>query len=161
MSTDKTSKETVKLVVVIALSVVAAVMAYFRFIRKPADSTPPEPDTAAGVLVLAIPDLPDWLVGGVVLDIADSTPYRPPIRDLFAPVIETNTVIAPPRQDYAPRLTGIIQGGAPNALAVIDGRIVRAGQQFGKYTVLEIRPHAVVLQDGDTRTVLPMGKTLP
>lgn len=156
------SKQRIELIAVIALAVVAAVIAYFRFVRKPASQPPSGIPGAVEASGHEIPELPDWLLGADSADFRQRPPYARPARDLFAPVEETSVhqpepTPTPSSIDVPPVLTAVMRG-AQGTLAVISDKVVGVGDKIGKYTVVEIgRQHAVLLS-GDTRSLLQLGE---
>jgi hypothetical protein len=145
-------KQKVELIAVIALVLIAAAVAYFRFGRKA--SHRPRPN-AATVVVLdetdtVIPDVPDWIDKVSSADFQPRPAYTPPPRDIFEPVDRTQVI-----SDREPaggtvamtrifRLSGTMRG-AEGILAVINGKIVSTGETIGKYTVGEIEGNSVIL----------------
>ena len=54
---------------------------------------------------------------------------------------------------------GIITGGDAGPVAILDGRIVRAGDSIGEYGVAEIRADAVLLERAGAYIVIPRGRS--
>jgi hypothetical protein len=154
------SDEKIKLYAVIGLLIVAALVGYFRFGRKPKATVRAAPDAApvaAGAL-FDIPALPDWLGGDpLVLEAADAL-YVPPTRDLFAPHYalpdgEGGPDGSPAAGTGRPRLSAVMMGGQ-GAVAVINGQVLRVGESLGDYRVVDIQRGVAVLQAGTKRLVL-------
>ena len=164
----QSQSEQIKFYVVIVLSIVAAVMAYFRFTDKPRPDAA-RADSPPAAALYDIPELPGWISSNAPLMTVDSLPpvtvdslpYTPPRRDIFAPVAETPPKTAAhhekTRVPIAPRLSGIMQG-VQGSQAIIDGKIVRVGGSVGEYTVSEISPRAVILTSPTDRLVLTVGE---
>lgn len=152
------SKKQVEVIAVVALALVAMVMAYVRFGRKPAgkpSSRAPAPEAASSY---EIPALPDWLEDESSTALPDSPAYAPPSRDLFAPADKKarnvhEAQLKSHSPDGQPVLTGTIRS-ARGALAIINGRVVGAGEKIDGYTVLEIRDDEVVLLHEGRRIVV-------
>ena len=70
------------------------------------------------------------------------------VRDPF-----TGIFIGSPKNTTAATLNGILWGKG-EAFAIINGNIVKRGEQVGSKTVIEIRQDRVVLSDGSTSTEL-------
>ncbi len=153
--------EKIKLYIVIGLSCVAAVMAYFTFVRKP-DKAGPVAESGAADSMYEIPVLPDWLdEAAPTPELARST-YRAPSRSLFAPIPDAPRKPVSPQRKFVPfmgppRLTAIMTGRM-GAVAVINGTIMKEGQSIGEYTITEIGHDHAVLVQGESRLVLKVGK---
>ena len=165
-------KEQIKLYIVVALSVVAAVMAYFRFVHTSRLSAP-RTENAPAADLYEMPELPGWMSSNSPPMAVDRLPYTPPRRDIFAPIAETPTKAeapaeaeappaprsrdASPREPARPRLSGIMRG-AKEPQAIIDGKIVHAGEKVGVYTVSAISQSGVILTSATDRLILSVGK---
>ncbi len=143
------------------LCVVAAVMAYVRFVRPAREDGAPPGGTVAET-PYQLPDLPKWIEGPLAPADDGPKPYRPPSRDLFARGVETGPDGAPGgtprhREPARPRLQGIMRG-ANDTRAMVDGRIVTTGDTVGAYKVLAILPREVILESPEGRLVLTVGE---
>ena len=158
MPTKKSEK--LKLYIVVGLALVAAVVAYFRFIHK---NNAPD----AGI---ATP--PPQEVKFDVSQIQKTKPTRPReirlpvneslsinIRDIFSPVqlpAESEPLI---EAEQAPvptgvlELKGIIMGGE-KPMAVINDKFVLMGEKIGEYQIVRIDPNEVLLRSGSHEKVL-------
>ena len=159
------SKQQIELYAVIALGIVAAILAYFRFMHKPDPGVSSSGGEATAAPAYEIPALPAWLKGGSPTASVARPEYVPPSRDLFAPVEEAPppTVVPPrevkprPQADRVPVLSGTMKG-ARGAFAIINGSVVGIGDKVGKYVVTDIQRDTAVLQLGDARLVLKSTK---
>ena len=144
-----------KLYALIGLSIVMVGIAYFRFFRKPRLAAAVHGQVPASMLEDNA-ELPEWVRNGARPALAGSQPYRPPRRDIFAPVSvvveilpSTNTPSEVPSPVQAPilrppHLSAIMQA-AGRSQAIIDGKIVSKGDRVGEYTVTSISKRQVVL----------------
>lgn len=158
-----------KIYAVIVLSIVAGVMAYFRFVRNPKSAARPA-ESAPAAAFTAIPELPASLSAFSAQGLTPR-PYKPPRRDIFAPppppppppnsTASSNyppgikSVPAPGPE--RPRLTGIMQS-ARGPQAIINGKIVRTGDRVGEYTVASTGLREVVLTSSTNRLILTLGR---
>ncbi|MDF1590181.1 MAG: hypothetical protein P1P89_01600 [Desulfobacterales bacterium] len=170
------NSEKIKLYLVIALALVAAVVAYFRFIHKRTE--PVTPATVAGTPSPQTQfDLDPAKTAQSqrprVSRPALTEPLRMDIRDIFAPLrmppkpkpvvqpkpqvlskpMEKAPVVAPPAPPLNVELKGTVVGGN-EPLAIINDKFVRLGEKVGDYQVVGITPSAVYLESGKHRKVL-------
>ena len=155
------TSERIKLYAVIALAIVAAAVAYFRFLHETGPKVPsppaPGPDSRAPAVTLdlELPEidaslLEDRRLGEKTADALPSTG----IRDLFSRL----TVSQKPapreivRKAEIPRaslkLKGTILGGK-KPIAIINGQLLGTGDKIGGYEVLGIGKNEVLLRAGD------------
>ena len=153
-----TSKEKIKLYVVIGLSVVAALLAYIRFVRKPTQGPGSRPAPGVAESVYEIPELPAWLSGDSPLRLAESFPYRRPPRDIFAPADAASGKRRLAGENGGRLRLSAVMMGPQGRLAVINNQVFGVGQHLGAYTVAEIGEREVVLLKGSTKLVLMMGE---
>jgi hypothetical protein len=158
MPTKKSEK--IKLYIVVGLVLVAAMVAYFRFIHN---KNAPDADIAG---------LPPKEVKFDVSQI-QKTKYKRPreaelsgneslsinIRDIFTPVqlpteseplIEAEQALEP---TGVLELKGIIIGGK-KPMAVINDKFVLMGEKIGEYQIVRIDPNEVLLRSGSHDKVL-------
>ena len=157
----KGQSERIKIYVVVALSIVAAVLAYFRFFAQPRPPAPtPEADPAEALYT--IPDLSNGLKNYPSLGADGPRRYKPPSRDIFAPV----EAAAPPesanppgkhREPEHPRLSSIMESMGRRR-AIIDGKLVSEGERVGAYTVSSIGQRQVTLTSPGAQLTLTMGE---
>lgn len=177
------NSEKIKLYLVIALALVAAVVAYFRFIHK--GTEPVTPATVAGTpaTVAGTPspqtqfDLNSVKTARSqrlrVSRPALTEPLRMDIRDIFAPLqlppkpkpvdqpkpqvltkpVEKAPVVVPPAPPLNVELKGTVVGGN-EPLAIINDKFVRLGEKVGDYQVVGITPSAVYLKAGNHQKVI-------
>jgi hypothetical protein len=156
---DKTNKKQVEFYAVVALVIVAAIVAYFRFFRRPTGAPRVDSDDAIAESTLEIPELPGWVADGAVVASQERPAYTPPPRDLFARAIVKETSSGEPdpvrrSPDGLPVLTGTMQGKGGRVLAIVNGQIIGVGGKVDGYTVTRIKEGEVVLERGDKRKVV-------
>ena len=156
--------ESIKIYIVIGLALVLVIVGYFRFIRKPpANATIESPSVATAVQ----PDVHSILKKSPQSDTWRKSPtaesLRPIVRDIFVPLKSLKkTDIRPvdqsppiPRPSFDLRGT-IVGSGKP--IAIINDRLVRAGDSIGEYKVVRIGKTKVLLDSGKERIALEMLK---
>jgi len=161
---------------VIALALVAAVVAYFRFVHKGTEPAPPA--TVAGTPSGQTQFDPNSVKTARsqrlrVSRPALTEPLRRDIRDIFTPAqlppkpkpvvqpptpvlskpVEKTAVVALPAPPLNVELKGTVVGGN-EPLAIINDKFVRLGEKVGDYQVVGITPSAVYLESGKHRKVL-------
>jgi len=168
--------EKIKLCLVIGLALVAAVVAYFRFIHKAngtaakiAQSPPPQakldPAPVKTTRLQRSRAFRQPLTEPLDMDIRDIfTPLQlpkkpePPIQSrpfTQSKPVEKVPVVAPPA--LAPPLNVELKGtlvGGNAPLAIINDKFVRLGEKVGDYQVVGITPTAVYLKAGKHQKVL-------
>lgn len=157
-----------KIMAVIVLSIVAVVMAYFRFFHKPESSASTEESVSVEAL-FPIPELPASFNRVAAQRHEAPVAYKPPARDIFAPPAPPAPL--PGSAAYSNRLarggaasapvpeplqlTGLMQS-AQGPQAIINGKIVRTGDRVGAYMVAETGQREVVLTNATERIVLTL-----
>ena len=162
---SKSKKERIQLYAVSALSLVLAVMAYFRFFRKPVNPIAAgHQGTEVAVVECEIPALPAWLASSASVTTIGPASYKPLERDLFAPHYPPPK----PKRESNPddrvaalpgrlRLSAVMEG-AKASIAAINGQLLRAGDKIEGYTVSAIHPRQVILKNGHDRLTLIIGE---
>ena len=145
----------IKLQIVIALSVVFAVMAYFRFVHsKMADVSGQRPSNTAipqaqiphvDIESLKNPIRPDSLAEGA-LGIVFRDIFLPP----NLPVLALEKPEEPDLKENGPGmiLTGTITGGS-RAMAIINDQFLQVGDLIGEFCVISIEKNRVVVASGN------------
>lgn len=77
------------------------------------------------------------------------------LQDPTAPLAGTSRGAGPAKAAGLPRLQSIILGNGP-ALAVLNGRSYRVGQQIDGYRLVSISADSVVLEEGGKRQALTL-----
>ena len=159
MTVDQTKKY-----IVIGLSMVLAIVGYFRLIHG---KTQPEE--------IINPSLSDSSAPGFEMQIAEpvtwqqedwharlaAEPMRPLKRDIFLPAKPLKSVKVKPvakiPQKPAPKLKlrGTVVGG-DEPIAIIDDQFIRTNESIAGYKVIWIGPKMVVLDSGEQKMVLEM-----
>ncbi len=175
--------EQIKLYIIIGLVVVAAAVAYFRFLHKKKPSVAP-PAPGAPTAGLTVPEIK-------IKKIKKTTPARSQVhepgdidlRNIFSPVrwpekVEEQPDVVEPddtdvddmelemaeawvdeEQQLQPKpfpqvkLLGTLIGGG-KSIAIIDGRFMRAGDAIDGYEIVKIAPDEVRLKDGEEEVIL-------
>jgi hypothetical protein len=162
---EKKSKQ-IKIYVVIGLSLILLIVAYFRFLhqRKESVGGHESPNTP----VPQATPIPQFDLAHVRMEIQqkstrddfDRNETLPTfIRDIFSPMKPLRKAEPSPTEQQGPRhvpsfkLKGTIVGGG-KAIAIIDDRFVRTGDSIGNYTVVRIAKNRVTLSSDDQQIVL-------
>lgn len=152
--------EKLKLYVVIGLLVVAAIVAYFRFVHK---KDAPGGNTTNGGLQKVKFDIslikktkPKTRRESTLLV---NEPFNIHIRDIFSPVQLPTESRPPGPVKPAPRPIGILKLkgtviGGKEPVAVINDKFVRMGEKIGEYQIVRIDSNEVVLRSGSHEKVL-------
>ncbi len=162
--------EKVKLYLVIALAVAAALVAYFSFVHKgkatpvKVAGRPPQEVKYKGYKIEKT--RPQRLQA---TRFSSAEPLNLDIRDIFAPVelpaepepaVETKkeqTIKKIAKQIPAPTVTLDLQGtilGGKIPLAIINDKFFKVGQKIGDYQIVRITPNTVYLKAGRHRKVI-------
>ena len=159
----------IKLYIVIGLALVAAIVAFFRFVYKPGESDDVSVNAASKPAKIEIPQLitkqsERFQEYETSIDRFSSVN----IRDIFHPEIaleklvspiETKKLKKPPTPSVFFELKGTITGGE-NPIAVINGRFVRIGEEVEGYQIISIGPNEVTLMSNNLHKTLEVLKPL-
>jgi hypothetical protein len=163
---EKKSKQ-IKIYVVIGLSLILLIVAYFRFVHQRKESVGGHESPNTPVPQAAIP-IPQVDLAHVRMQIQqkstqdefDRHETLPTfIRDIFSPMKPLRKAEPSPTEQRGPRrapsfeLKGTIVGGG-NSIAIIDDRFLRTGDSIGNYTVVRIAKNKVTLSADDRQIVL-------
>ena len=160
----KMTVDQIKKYIVIGLSLVMAVVGYFRLIHG---KTQPEE--------IVIPSLSDLTTSEVEMQIVEpvtwqqedwhsrlvAEPMRPLQRDIFLPAKPLKSVKVKPvakiPQKPAPKLKlrGTVVGG-DEPIAIIDNQFIRTNESIVGYKVIWIGPKMVVLHSGEKKLILEL-----
>jgi hypothetical protein len=170
--------EKIKLYLVIALAVAAAVLAYFRFIHKTNDvvvntTRPPSEKVKFDIHQIAKTQARRRRAPRLPLD----APLNEGIKDIFAPVIPVieprppiqtkpeKAALNAAKQTPAPVGALVLKGtilGGNKPIAIINDKFVRIGETIGGYEVVRITPNTAYLRAGSHQKVIevltPVGK---
>ena len=161
MTGDK--KEQIKTYVVIGLAVVAATVAYFRFVHKKAPRSAKPAPTAVATAPLDVSKIDIKLPENTKSEksLFDES-LRPFVRDIFAPLKwpEPKEEIKPPEPEPPKpppvlKLRGTIVEGE-KAIAIINDQFVRPGDWIDEYRVVRISKDKVFLSSVSRQMVLDM-----
>ena len=156
-------RDQIKLYIVIGLALVAAIVAFFRFVYAPGDSEDVPVRVASTSVKIEIPQP----MTKQSERFQEYEPYADEfstvnIRDIFQPEIALEKFIPtakieekkkPPAPTVALELKGTITGGG-NHVAVINGRFVRIGEEIEGYQIVNIGPNEVTLMlNGHLKTL--------
>jgi hypothetical protein len=165
-----------KIYALVGLTLVAAVLAYFRLGRRPAGSPAAELSDAAAdppAALQPVDDLVEQFRGSLATPTA---PFVPLGRDVFAPAPAVLESLLPPPPPPPPppgvtavvsnapaapqsawRLKGImVQRGV--ATAILNDALVRAGDRVGTCTVVRVGRDSVVLRCGTQEQVVRLSE---
>ena len=154
-----------KIYLVVGLSIVLVVVAYFRFFHKKATHAPAPARSKAGLARLDVPQIqipnPYKTQLGKLL-VKESA--RSVTRDIFKPLkaaLQKGEAQTREQQPSKPtvslKLKGTIVGGE-KAIAVINDQFVRTGDWIGEYKVVKIGKKDVLLDSGNEKIKLEMVK---
>lgn len=158
MPTEKSEK--VKLSIVLGLLIVAAVVAYIRFMPdkktpegKPTSAPPLEMKYSVSQTKKSRPERPRRVVSRINGALSTN------IRDIFAPLEmpAEPKPLAPAKTAPEPplvlKLKGTIIGGTAST-AIINDTFARIGEKIGQWEVVKIDPNEVLLKCGGKEKVL-------
>jgi len=162
--------EGMKAYIVIALAIIAAGFAYFRFFYNKGPSVPSMP--VAGLASVPVADLEVPKIDASIfkkMPMKESTAdeFRgADIRDLFSNLKmlskivpeETGKAVEIPKPSFA--LKGTILGGK-NPIAIINGKFLRTGETISGYNVVRISKNEVLLSSGEQEILLEVISPVP
>ena len=156
--------ESIKIYIVIGLSLVCAIVGYYRFLHRKAEHAGEPVASVATAAEHNVSDVEPKIQkalrkGKLPLD----EPLRPIPRDIFAPLKSPKKAeiqaVAQSQQKPLPSfdLRGtIVSSGKP--IAIINDQLVRAGEWIAGFKVVKISKTGVLLDSGKKRIVLEMLK---
>lgn len=157
--------EKIKLYIVIGLAIVAAIVAYFRFVYTKTGADADIAGHAPGEVKFVVPPIKKTKPGRQpqTRKMPVNTPFCMAIRDIFMPAplpVEPkpiDPIITPVEPSPAPigvlELKGTIIGGkAP--MAVINNKFVRMGEKIDAYQIVKIDSNEVILRSGSDEIAL-------
>jgi hypothetical protein len=157
----KNRNEKIKIYVVTVLTLVLAVLGYYRFLHKESTVVANvKPDRITPPVGFDVPQvkIKDPVPKAGSYPAGDKEPGRAFLRDIFAPVKPLLKKVLQPAEPTtskpAPSLTlrGTIVGGE-RPIAIINDQFLRQGDQIGEFRVVNIGNKEVVL-GSDTKTLV-------
>ena len=159
----KMTVDQIKKYIVIGLSLVLAIVGYFRLIHgktQPEAMNPSLSDSTAPEFEVQIVEPVTWQQQDWHARLA-AEPMRPLQRDIFLPAKPLKSVKVKPvakiAQKPAPKLKlrGTVVGG-DQPIAIIDDQFIRTNELIAGYKVIWIGPKMVVLDSGEKKLILEM-----
>lgn len=159
----KMTVDQIKKYIVIGLSLVLAIVGYFRLIHGKTQSEAMDQsfsDSAAPEFEMQIVEPVTWRQEDWHARLA-AEPMRPLQRDIFLPAKPLKSVkvkpIAKIPQKPAPKLKlrGTVVGG-DKPIAIIDDQFIRTNESIAGYKVIWIGPKMVVLRSGEKKLILEL-----
>jgi hypothetical protein len=165
LSIPGNKSEQVKLSIVIALAIVAAIVAYFRFIHKGDGCNTEDVKVSHEQAQFDIPKTEKSLLKKPQQPVLLSNlTRREYIRDIFAPVKAPEKPAYPRKKKALPKATGALQLkgtilGGKEPIAVINDKFVRTGDKVGEFQIVKILKNKVLLKLEDYQKVLEVFKS--
>jgi type II secretory pathway component PulC len=160
----KMTVDQIKKYIVIGLSMVLAIVGYFRLIHgktQPEEIiNPSHSDSSAPGFEMQIAEPVTWQQEDWHARLA-AEPMRPLRRDIFLPAKPLKGVkvkpVAKMPQKPAPKLKlrGTVVGG-DEPIAIIDDKFIRTNELIAGYKVIWIGPKMVVLHSGEKKLILEL-----
>ena len=160
----KMTVDQIKKYIVIGLSLVLAIVGYFRLIHgktQPEEIINPSlSDSTAPEFEMQIAEPVTWQQEDWHIRLA-AEPMRPLQRDIFLPAKPLKSVklkpVAKIPQKPAPKLKlrGTVVGG-DEPIAIIDDQFIRTNESIAGYKVIWIGPKMVVLRSGEKKLILEL-----
>lgn len=159
----KMTVDQIKKYIVIGLSLVLAIVGYFRLIHGKTQSEAMDQslsDSAAPEFEMQIVEPVTWQQEDWHARLA-AEPMRPLQRDIFLPAKPLRSVKVKPvakiPQKPAPKLKlrGTVVGG-DEPIAIIDDKFIRKNELIAGYKVIWIGPKIVVLRSGEKKLILEL-----
>ena len=159
----KMTVDQIKKYVVIGLSMVLAVVVYFRLIHgkiQPEEIEPSFSDSTTPEIEMQIVEPVTWQQKDWHARLA-AEPMRPLKRDIFLPAKPLKSVklrsAAKIPQKPVPKLKlrGTVVGGH-DPIAIIDDQFIRTNESIAGYKVIWIGPKMVVLDSGERKLILEL-----
>lgn len=152
-----------KIYLIIGLSIVFVVVAYFRFFHKKRPISRVPAGSNAALVRLDVPQIQ-------IPNLEDAESRKAPVKESMSPVIrdifaapatpESETEIPEPepsKQAQSLELKGTILGGE-KAMAIINDKFVRTGDCIGEYRVVRIAKDEVLLSSDTHKMILKVLK---
>ncbi len=160
----KMTVDQIKKYIVIGLSLVLAIVGYFRLIHSKIQSeeiiNPSLSDSSAPEVEMQIVEPVTWQQKDWHARLA-AEPMRPLRRDIFFPAKPLKSLkvrpVAKMPQKPAPKLKlrGTVVGG-DEPIAIIDDQFIRTNEWIAGYKVIWIGPKMVVLHSGEKKLILEL-----
>ena len=157
----KMTVDQIKKYIVIGLSLVLAIVGYFRLIHdktQPEATNPSFSDSIAPEFEIQVVEPVTWQQADWHASLA-SEPLRPLFRDIFIPakplkIHKPNPIIKKPQEPVPKlKLRGTVVGG-DRPIAIIDDQFIRTDEWIAGYKVIWIGKKKVILNSGEKKLVL-------